>query len=99
MASLGNTNNHGVDEPRTSTNGTNTESKRLEPPPSLKNLPSDQRAALEIKLRRKIDLRVLPIILAMYILNYLDRGAILSAKLAGIEEDLSLTSVQYAVCA
>ena len=34
-------------------------------------------------------------IILMYILNYLDRNNIASAKLAGIVTDLNLSSVQY----
>ncbi|KAH9885694.1 nicotinamide mononucleotide permease [Xylariomycetidae sp. FL2044] len=43
----------------------------------------------------KMDLIIMPIMTIMYILNYLDRQNIASAKLADIEEDLNLSPVQY----
>jgi hypothetical protein len=36
-------------------------------------------------------------IIIMYIMNYLDRNNIAAARLAGLEDDLKLTSVQYSV--
>ncbi|KAM0542986.1 hypothetical protein ACHAPJ_012543 [Fusarium lateritium] len=42
-----------------------------------------------------MDLIIMPILVIMYILNYLDRQNIASAKLANIEEDLSLSPVEY----
>ncbi|ODQ65401.1 MFS general substrate transporter [Nadsonia fulvescens var. elongata DSM 6958] len=51
--------------------------------------------AFEIKFKRRIDLRILPMIVLIYILNYLDRNNIATARLAGLERDLNLTSVQY----
>lgn len=43
----------------------------------------------------KMDLVILPVLVIMYILNYLDRQNIASAKLANIEDELGLTDVQY----
>lgn len=51
--------------------------------------------AQECLLVRKIDLRLLPMVILMYILNYLDRNNIAAARLAGLESDLSLTGTQY----
>lgn len=45
----------------------------LEPPDILRSLSDEERTAFEKKLRRKIDLRILPMIIIMYILNYIDR--------------------------
>lgn len=45
----------------------------LEPPEILRHLTVEERAVLEKKLRRKIDFRLLPMIIVMYILNYIDR--------------------------
>lgn len=36
-------------------------------------------------------------VILMYIMNYLDRNNIAAARLAGLEEELKLTSVQYSV--
>lgn len=75
-----------------------TTRRKREAPPLVKDLSSEDRKRLELALVRKIDLRLLPMVILMYILNYLDRNNIASARLAGLEEDLKLTSVQYQVC-
>ena len=46
---------------------------RLEPPEFVKSLSAEERAVLEKRLMRKIDLRLMPAIIIMYILNYIDR--------------------------
>ncbi|KIW95035.1 uncharacterized protein Z519_03616 [Cladophialophora bantiana CBS 173.52] len=51
----------------------------------------------EIKLVRKIDLHLLPILWAMYVFNYLDRTNIGNAKVGGMEEDLKLSSSDYSL--
>ena len=45
----------------------------LQPPEIIARLSPDERLALEAKLRRKIDLRLLPMVILMYIMNYIDR--------------------------
>ncbi|KKY13793.1 putative major facilitator superfamily transporter [Diplodia seriata] len=50
----------------------------------------------EKKLLRKIDLRLMPILWIMYILNYVDRTNIGNAKIAGMEDDLNLDDQKYA---
>ncbi|KAL7416444.1 major facilitator superfamily transporter [Mrakia frigida] len=50
----------------------------------------------ERKLVRRIDMRLLPMLWVMYILNYLDRTNIGNAKVAGMQTDLKLTSNDYA---
>ncbi|OAA63009.1 pantothenate transporter liz1 [Cordyceps fumosorosea ARSEF 2679] len=59
-------------------------------PPILAGLSAEERNTLERHLRRKIDLRLLPMIVLMYILNYIDRNNIAAARLAGLEDDLKL---------
>ncbi|KAL6400912.1 hypothetical protein AUP68_16630 [Ilyonectria robusta] len=49
----------------------------------------------EIALVRKLDRMIMPIIWAMYFLNYLDRNALPQARLNTLEEDLNLKGVQY----
>jgi hypothetical protein len=39
----------------------------------------------------------LPMIILMYIMNYLDRNNIAAVRLAGLQADLNLSSVQYQV--
>ncbi|KAL1877880.1 hypothetical protein Daus18300_002233 [Diaporthe australafricana] len=67
----------------------------LQPPEFLLHMSMEQRQELETKLMRKIDLRLMPAIILMYILNYIDRNNIAAAKLAGLEEDLGLSSTEY----
>lgn len=45
----------------------------LQPPQFLLNMSMEERLELETKLKRKIDLRLMPAIILMYILNYIDR--------------------------
>lgn len=50
----------------------------------------------ERKLVRKVDLRILPMLIIMYILNYVDRTNIGNAKIAGLLTDLNMDSgVEY----
>lgn len=62
----------------------------LEPPEILRHLSAEERAVLEKKMRRKIDMRILPMIIIMYILNYIDRNNIAAARFAGLEDDLNM---------
>lgn len=66
-----------------------------EPPPLIKGWSTDERQRRERALVRKVDLRLLPMLIIMYIMNYLDRNNIAAARLAGLEEELRLTSTQY----
>ena len=75
-----------------------TARRRREAPPLVRDLSHEERARLERALVRKIDLRLLPMIILMYILNYLDRNNIASARLAGLETDLRLVGTQYQTC-
>lgn len=73
---------------------------RREPPELVKNLSLEERQHSEKALVRKIDLRLLPMIVLMYIMNYLDRNNIAAARLAGLQDPqskggLDLTSTQY----
>lgn len=52
----------------------------------------------EIRLVKKLDLWIMPVLWSMYWLNYLDRNAIALARLDGLEEELGLTGSQYATC-
>ncbi|KAL0933915.1 vitamin H transporter [Colletotrichum truncatum] len=51
----------------------------------------------EKALVRKIDLFLMPTIWLMYLLSYMDRTNIGNAKIAGMADDLSLSSSQYSV--
>ncbi|KAF9230451.1 MFS general substrate transporter [Melanogaster broomeanus] len=52
-------------------------------------------AEQEVKLWRKIDLRLLPIITLMYLFSFMDRGNIGNAKLDGLMTQLNLTGNKY----
>ncbi|OBT56988.1 hypothetical protein VE04_03394 [Pseudogymnoascus sp. 24MN13] len=52
----------------------------------------------EIALVRKLDMRIMPTLWAMYFMNYLDRNAIANARLNDLEKDLGLEGTQYNTC-
>ncbi|KAL4931029.1 major facilitator superfamily domain-containing protein [Aspergillus undulatus] len=49
------------------------------------------------KLLRKVDLRLLPPLIALYLLSYIDRANIGNANIEGMSEDLRLNGQQYNV--
>lgn len=49
----------------------------------------------EIRLVRKQDLRIMPVLWFMYFLNYVDRGALSQARLNGLEADLGMHKVDF----
>ncbi|PLB53912.1 MFS general substrate transporter [Aspergillus steynii IBT 23096] len=67
-------------------------------PPTLHGTTEQERSAMEKALIRKLDLRLMPMLVLIYIMNYLDRNAIAAAKLSGITQELNLTSVQFQTC-
>jgi len=67
----------------------------FEAPEFIRNMTPEQRLDVETRLRRKVDLRLMPMIVIMYIMNYLDRNNIAAAKLAGIVEDLNLKGDEF----
>jgi hypothetical protein len=64
-------------------------------PDNLAALNDAEYARLGKKATLKMDLVIMPIMVIMYVLNYLDRQNIASAKLANITDDLNLSQVQY----
>jgi len=58
-------------------------------------LKEENRKAAERHLVRKLDMRLMPTVAIIYLMNYIDRVAITSARLQGLETDLGLTDVQY----
>lgn len=61
---------------------------------SLAQLTEAERV-VERRLRRKIDLLIMPLVITVYLLNYIDRNSYAAAKLQGLVEDLHLTDSQY----
>ena len=66
-------------------------------PESLQDLTQEELKQLDKKTTRKIDLRLMPMLIFIYILNYIDRNNIASARLGGLEEDLGLVGNQYEI--
>lgn len=57
----------------------------------------EHRRAVEKSLKRKLDARC-GLFVLIYIMNYLDRNNIASARLKGLQDDLKLNNTQYATC-
>ncbi|GAA6005711.1 uncharacterized protein JCM10292_006747 [Rhodotorula paludigena] len=51
--------------------------------------------AEEARLRRKIDIRILPTVALLYLFCFIDRANIGNARLAGLERDLGLSGYDY----
>ncbi|KAI0025283.1 allantoate permease [Xylariomycetidae sp. FL0641] len=47
------------------------------------------------KLLRKVDLHLLPLLILMYLLNFLDRNNLSQARLGGLEQDLGMTGTDF----
>lgn len=56
---------------------------------------ADEAALIEKRLVRKLDMRILPTIVLIYILNYLDRNSITQARLYGIQKDAHITGALW----
>ena len=77
-----------------------TSNLKRQPPELVKRLSPEGRADAERALTRKIDIRLLPMLILMYIMNYLDRNNIAAARLAGLQDPqneggLDLSSTEY----
>lgn len=70
----------------------------VQKPPLIKDLSDEEYSVLEKKLIRKMDMRLMPMVILIYIMNYLDRNAIASARLGGLEEDLGLKGYEFQTC-
>ncbi|KAI5861493.1 MFS general substrate transporter [Durotheca rogersii] len=65
--------------------------------PTAVSVDPAHRARVEKSLKRKLDWRCSLFIL-IYILNYLDRNNIASARLRGLQTDLNIDDTQYSTC-
>ena len=54
--------------------------RRFEAPEFIRNWTPEERHAAEKRLKAKIDLRLMPMIILMYIMNYLDRVSFKSVQ-------------------
>lgn len=50
------------------------------------------------KAIRKLDFRIIPILVIIYLCAFLDRGNIGNARIEGLEADLGISSQQYQWC-
>lgn len=66
-------------------------------PNPLPHIDPARRAAVEKRLKRKLDMRCSLFVL-IYIMNYLDRNNISAARLKGLQEDLGMDYNQYSTC-
>ena len=67
-------------------------------PDNLRSLSPEELDSIGRKATLKIDVIVMPCLIIMYVLNYLDRQNIASARLAGLPDDLGLNDSQYQTC-
>ncbi|KAL2823834.1 major facilitator superfamily domain-containing protein [Aspergillus cavernicola] len=56
---------------------------------------SPEEKEIEKKLRRRIDSIIMPLVILVYLMNYIDRNNYAAAKLQGLETDLNLNDQQY----
>ncbi|KAL4912867.1 major facilitator superfamily domain-containing protein [Aspergillus aurantiobrunneus] len=56
---------------------------------------SPEELAIEKKLRVRIDSIVMPLVILVYLMNYIDRNNYAAAKLQGMPEDLGLNDSEY----
>ncbi|MDN6379178.1 MAG: MFS transporter, partial [Brevibacterium aurantiacum] len=66
-------------------------------PPVSQQPPSD--SAMEKRTLRKVTVRLIPFIIAMYFINYLDRTNLGIAGPGGMNEDLAMTATQFGFAA
>lgn len=64
-------------------------------PEILRQYSVEELQAIEKKLVRRLDLRCLPILIFLFLLNILDRNAIANARLGGLEADLGMSDGKW----
>ncbi|KAL3425316.1 major facilitator superfamily transporter [Phlyctema vagabunda] len=67
-------------------------------PESIRHMSETEILALRKRLVRKIDFRLMPMLILLFLLNILDRNNFTNARLGGLEEDIGLTDHQYNTC-
>lgn len=58
---------------------------------------SEEDKIIERKVRRKVDSLIMPLVVLVYLMNYIDRNNYAAAKLQGLEADLGLNDTEYQV--
>lgn len=64
-------------------------------PEKLASLSAEELDKLAKRATLKMDLALMPMLVILSVLNFLDRQNLASARLAGLQEDLNLSEVQY----
>lgn len=54
-----------------------------------------ERTSAERRLTWRLDMRLLPTIFVIFVMNYIDRNGVTTARLKGMEADLGITDIQY----
>lgn len=62
---------------------------------TIQNVPDEIDSAMENRITRKIDMRLVPMLCMLYLTAYLDRTNIGNAKLYGLEKELKMPSNGY----
>ncbi|KAF3006898.1 hypothetical protein E8E13_011123 [Curvularia kusanoi] len=62
---------------------------------TLRHLSEEQMTALNKKVVKKLDWRLMPCITLMFLMNYLDRINVSNARLAGLQKDLHMTDTLW----
>ena len=70
-----------------------TRSREL--PEILRQYTASELKAMEKSIVRRLDIRTLPILVVLFILNILDRNTIANARLGGLEAELGMSDTQY----
>ncbi|RMZ68515.1 vitamin H transporter [Pyrenophora seminiperda CCB06] len=73
----------------------NTAISSESPPTSPTTPPSFDSTAAERRLLRKLDLRILPVLWLLYLVNFIDRANIGNAKIQGMEKELHLINQRF----
>lgn len=58
---------------------------------------TDAEKIISKQVARKVDKRILPLVILVYLMNYIDRNNYAAARLQGLEKDLKLVGNQYQV--
>lgn len=64
-------------------------------PEILRQYTESELKAMEKSIVRRLDIRTLPILVILFIVNILDRNTIANARLGGLEAELGMSDKQY----
>ena len=64
-------------------------------PEILRQYTESELKAMEKSIVRRLDIRTLPILVILFIVNILDRNTIANARLGGLEAELGMSDTQY----